>query len=147
MCSLTGLTIILVFHPGGRGLAGLEIGLYFKVMICAYYLSSRAEAHRGHLFFFFFFLPLASFSFRAKNRSSIHQLWSSKSRNSFEPTSAPAGAKIIACHTQTRGIICTAEGIAWCGREEEEEEQEVQWQADKMWLYAIIFEISQFSCS
>lgn len=70
--------------------------------------------------------------------SSIYQQWSSKDRNICEPTSAPAGAEIIACHIQTTGIICTAEGKAWRGRGEG---QEVRWQTDKMWLHAIIFEM------
>lgn len=71
---------------------------------------------------------------RARNCSSIHQQWSSKNCNISEPDSTPS-AKIIACHTRASGIICTPQSREWHGRAEE---QEVQWQIDKMWLYAII---------
>lgn len=73
-------------------------------MICAYYLSLRAEDTVGAQ-------SQHSASKWVQNSYSIHQLCSSKDCNSSELTSAPAAAKITACRTETGGV-CTAEAVA-----------------------------------
>lgn len=50
---------------------------------------------------------------------------------------APGSAQIIGCRVQSSRIICTAEGKALYSRGEE---QEVQWQTDKMWLQALFWD-------